>query len=55
MAQETKRKGKCILLEKVLETENLAKALACVVRNDGAAGIDGMGVDHLQAHYDASA
>ena len=43
-----------MLLEKVLETGNLANALARVVRNGGAAGIDGMGVEQLQAHYDAN-
>lgn len=43
-----------MLLEKVLETGNLANALSRVVRNGGAAGIDGMGVEQLQAHYDAN-
>jgi RNA-directed DNA polymerase len=42
-----------MLLEKVLESGNLGDALARVVRNGGAAGVDGMGVEQLQAYYDA--
>jgi RNA-directed DNA polymerase len=37
-------------MEAVVERANLKKALAQVRRNKGAAGIDGMTVDHLPAH-----
>jgi RNA-directed DNA polymerase len=37
-------------MEAVVERENLKKALARVMRNKGAAGIDGMSVDRLPAY-----
>ena len=41
------------LMTEVLESENLKRALAQVVRNKGAPGIDGMTVDQLAAHLKA--
>jgi RNA-directed DNA polymerase len=44
------------LLEQVVARENMMRAYVQVVRNKGAAGIDGMTVDelkpHLQAHWE---
>ncbi|MEW6745354.1 MAG: hypothetical protein AB1486_21590 [Planctomycetota bacterium] len=41
------------LMERVLERENLRRALRQVRRNGGAPGIDGMTVDGLVAHLKA--
>jgi RNA-directed DNA polymerase len=41
------------LLERVLEPENLRRALYQVRRNQGAPGIDGMTVNDLEAHLQA--
>jgi RNA-directed DNA polymerase len=38
------------LLDKVLQRENMLRALARVEQNKGAAGVDGMTVDELRAH-----
>ena len=38
------------LLDKVLQRENMLRALARVEQNKGAAGVDGMTVDGLGAH-----
>lgn len=38
------------LIEKVLQRENMMKALKRVVRNSGAPGVDGMTVDELAGH-----
>ena len=38
------------LLERVLEPQNLRRALHQVRRNEGAPGIDGMTVDNLEEH-----
>jgi len=38
------------LLDKVLQRENMLRALARVKQNKGAAGVDGMTIDELDAH-----
>jgi retron-type reverse transcriptase len=49
------RKTEGELLARILETENMFTACERIVRNGGAAGVDGMTVDELQpylmAHY----
>jgi RNA-directed DNA polymerase len=42
------------LLEEILETENLKRAFHVVVKNKGAAGIDGLTVESLQAYLAAN-
>ncbi|MEY2932210.1 MAG: Group intron-encoded protein LtrA, partial [Pseudomonadota bacterium] len=42
--------GAPTLMEEVLRRENLVKAHARVVRNDGAPGVDGMNIDELMAY-----
>lgn len=42
------------LLEEILETENLKRAFHAVVKNKGAAGVDGITVDALQAYLAAN-
>jgi RNA-directed DNA polymerase len=42
------------LMEEILETENLKQAFRAVVKNKGAAGIDGITVDSLQAYLAAN-
>jgi RNA-directed DNA polymerase len=39
------------LMEQAMAEENLSRALAAVKRNRGAAGIDGMSVPELEAHF----
>lgn len=45
--------GELMLMEEVLRRENLVAAHARVVRNGGAAGVDGMSVDELMPYYRA--
>lgn len=39
-------------IDKILSARNLTQAIRAVVRNKGAAGVDKMGVDELQAYLD---
>lgn len=39
------------LLEKILDTDNLNRAIKQVKRNKGAAGVDGMTIDDLKPHW----
>lgn len=42
------------LLEKILSAENMQQAILQVKRNKGAAGVDGMMVNELEAHWKAN-
>lgn len=45
------KRGEISLIEKVVERENMLKALRRVEQNRGASGIDGMGVAELRSWY----
>lgn len=51
---ETENSATNRIMEEILETENLKRAFHAVVKNKGAAGIDGITVDSLKAHLAAN-
>lgn len=50
LARRTERPVETGLLERILERENLLRALRQVERNGGSAGVDGMSVKELRPH-----
>jgi RNA-directed DNA polymerase len=53
MRKEDRSRPNTVLCEQLVSFANIHEAVKKVMQNKGSAGIDGMGVDELPAHFEA--